>query len=410
MSKYKRTVGSGTVTIYDSPGLQDGIQDEEVEKQYLKDLKENCGKVDLNLYCVKINDNMQRSEIEAIKNLSDALGKEELWQKTLFVLTFANEIVKPMSYTLDQYFDMQMAEWKALLQYTLTKRVCNSNEAINVQVVPAGNSHVHSPQAAQCDIWLRTLWFQLLGEKGKDEHAVIINHLQKNYRNSLHILVTGRTGAGKSTLVNSIVGKYVAIEGDSISLLGKTKKVSKYERKIPGADSTIYIYDSPGLQDSGNENKHLKDLEESCRGVDFNLYCVRMKDRLQRSEVDTMKKLSDKFGKKEFWQKTLFVLTFANEITLPKRLTLSQYFRKRKVEWETLLQNTLIEKVGIRKEAANVPVVPAGCSNEHSLPATPQYDWLSKLRTQCLDRIPNPILRSITWGQMPQSPESERSD
>ena len=94
----------------------------------------------------------------------------------------------------------------------------------------------------------------------------------------LRILITGRTRAGKSALVNSIVGEYVADEGDFP--WGQTTKVKRYEKTV--GDVQIWIYDSPCLQDGIIDKKveeiYLKDLEENCREVDLNLYCVKMND------------------------------------------------------------------------------------------------------------------------------------
>ena len=286
---------------------------------------------------------------------------------------------------------------------TLINKLFINDEAAEVQVVPAGYSHEFSLPAAECDSWLRTLWLKLLKEERADlpMDTAIIDYLQKKHKNSLRILVTGSAGAGKSALVNSIVEEYVAIEGNLP--LGETTGVTKHEKRV--GPLKIYIYDSPGLQGGINDNQHLNSLEENCREVDFNLYCMKMNGKIQRSDVDTMKKLSDALGKEEFWRKTLFVLTFANEVKLPKNSTPAQHFRKRKAEWKTLLQNMLNEKAGI---TANVPVVPAGWIDEPSLPDAPQRDWLSKLWIQCLDRIRNivnPIILRINLEQIPQPPE-----
>ena len=243
-----------------------------------------------------------------------------------------------------------------------------------------------------------------------------VNRILAEGKGGLRILVTGRTGAGKSALVNSIVGEDVAEEGDLPR--GQTTEVTKYEKKV--GDVTVTIYDSPGLQDVISdktiEEQYLKDLEKNCREVDLNLYCIKMNDRMRPSEYDAMKKLSRAFGMEEFWQNTLFVLTFANEIALPRNetditCTLFDHFSKLVSEWKTLLQDALTEKVGIIKEVAeNVPIVPAGYSDEPCLPANYDY-WLSKLWFQCLDRtedVARPIFLKINWGRLRPSEEVKK--
>ena len=77
VSKYERNIGCNTtVTVYDSPGLQDGTKGKEDEKLVLNKLKETCREVDLYLYCVKMNDTvkMQPSEVDAVGYRSAAIS------------------------------------------------------------------------------------------------------------------------------------------------------------------------------------------------------------------------------------------------------------------------------------------------------------------------------------------------
>ena len=113
----------------------------------------------------------------------------------------------------------------------------------------------------------------------------------------------------------------------------------------------------------------------------------------------------------KFWQNTLFVLTFANQVTLPTNQSnissLREYFNKQISIWEDLLQQEALIKVGIDSGVAvNVPVVPAGYSDKPDLPGA-DY-WLSRLWFRCLYRTAGdarPLLLEINWKQLRSSDE-----
>ena len=169
----------------------------------------------------------------------------------------------------------------------------------------------------------------------------------------------------------------------------QTTKLTKYKKTV--GDVEIWIYDSPGyLTSIDDEELYLKDLQENCSEVDLNLYCVKMNDKILKSDKDTIVKLSNSFGKDEFWRNTLIVLTFANEVKSPARFgnfTPVDYFSKRMSECKMALHRVLTEDVQVTKEVVeNIPIIPAGYSDEPSLPAANFDNWLKDLWFQCLDR------------------------
>ena len=118
---------------------------------------------------------------------------------------------------------------------------------------------------------------------------------------------------------------------------------------------------------------------------------------MRDSDEAAIEKVSYAFGMENFWQNTLIVLTFANDITPPKSRRNAEspvaLFERLILEWKTVLRRTLIEKAHITREVAeNVPIVPAGYSEQPSLPAAKSDCWLSTLWFECLNRTKHNII------------------
>ena len=66
-----------------------------------------------------------------------------------------------------------------------------------------------------------------------------------NSVDTLSIMVTGKTGAGKTSLINGLIGEKVGIEGKTLD--PQTAQVTTIRRNLQGISVTIW--DTPGLQD-----------------------------------------------------------------------------------------------------------------------------------------------------------------
>jgi len=204
----------------------------------------------------------------------------------------------------------------------------------------------------------------------------IANKPQKN----LNILVTGKTGVGKSRLVNALVGRRVAKEGRLRDPC--TDAETPYRVYIAGIE--VIIWDSRGLQDgTDNDELYLANLKEinSKHGFDIVIYCIRMDDtKFYSADKEAIRKLTRGFGN-DLWKKAVIALTFANKVEDPDEDDEFAYFMGEMSEWERQIDGLLTE-LQIDSQVRNaLNVVPAGNYKKLRLPTCD--NWLADLWTSC---------------------------
>lgn len=210
----------------------------------------------------------------------------------------------------------------------------------------------------------------------KDEVLSLI--LQQN-RKPLSILITGKTGVGKSRLVNALVGQPVAPEGRERSR-GCTDTVTAYSVVIHGI--TVLVWDSPGLQDRTVRNEDLYFRGVKQHGCDLMIYCSRMDvHRFTPDDEMAIRTLTRVFGK-EIRKKTVIALTFANKIEDPDEGDEEAYFKDEHRLWKEAID--LFLRTELRLESlvlGAISVVPAGNYKKLRLPTS--ENWLSELWISC---------------------------
>ena len=134
--------------------------------------------------------------------------------------------------------------------------------------------------------------------------------LKKN--NKYRILLTGKMGTGKTTLIKGLKENYVP---ENQSLLPHTKIVTPYNFDREGFN--FILFDTPGLEDtedSSHDLEYINDMVKKSRKPDLIIFAVKMSDTFRDEDTNAIVNISNAFGWK-VWENAMFVLTNANMVT-----------------------------------------------------------------------------------------------
>ena len=204
----------------------------------------------------------------------------------------------------------------------------------------------------------------------------------------LGVLVVGKTGTGKSRLINNIFAEYVAEEGDDLE--SETEGIVEHRGQVRGTE--VIVHDTQGLADtkSADDEQILEKIGKLIASnlIDLTVFCVSMKDtRLDRDIKRTFIELN-RMGLN--WENTIIVLTFADEFHVPpkQKEKRAQYFPEKVTKWRESIQKELKESVGLPPEiAGKIAVYPATYDYDEPLPS--KEDWYSPLWLGILKALPN---------------------
>jgi GTP-binding protein EngB required for normal cell division len=202
-------------------------------------------------------------------------------------------------------------------------------------------------------------------------------------------LLIGRTGVGKSSTINSLMGREVAPVGE---FEAETKVVNAYT--APSSAIIPYIvYDTPGLCDAdGNNEQYLKLIHSKIRNpIDCLWFVTQLDDsRVRSDEIDTIRHATNAFGK-DIWKRAVIVFTRSDKVAAKDY---ARFLAKR----SELVRNEISVHVG-REISQQIPSV--AVTNES--PKTPDGKlWLGRLFVNTFTRISDEgldgfLLEIVNW-------------
>ena len=196
---------------------------------------------------------------------------------------------------------------------------------------------------------------------------------------SVSILVAGKVGTGKSSLINSVNGCDVATEGEA-----QTTQLKSYPMQVETIANNVRtqirvtFWDSPGIGSLYRDEDALyTQLAAKYKEADLLFYCLDMRQRLSKDDVNGITRLTEALGP-ELWKNAVFVLTFANEVkpppgSYPDQAT--QHFKDTLHSWKDAIGRLLGERLSVPEEIIrDIAIIPAGY---HQQAPPDRRDWFT---------------------------------
>ncbi|WP_445246096.1 GTPase [Microcoleus sp. OTE_8_concoct_300] len=191
-------------------------------------------------------------------------------------------------------------------------------------------------------------------------------------RKRLVFFVAGRTGWGKSSTVNSLVGKVVSKVSDYEP---ETADVTGFEFEMNGVKAIIF--DTPGLRDGkGNDETYIELMRSKVEKPDSMLYVSRLDETRQEDDRQVIKIISAALGER-VWEYTVIVFTFANNVKP------SQYQTKLDAKTK-IIRELIADHISDKEVADQIPVV----AIDNDSDTTPDgKKWLGYFVTALVEKV-----------------------
>jgi len=211
-------------------------------------------------------------------------------------------------------------------------------------------------------------------DKHFDMAQEVLDMTEKELNNlePVNILLIGKSGVGKSTLINSVFRERLADTGTG-------KPVTKHLQKISRKDVPITLYDTRGLELNPAVQKEVQDeihsLIEENRGTEDAIhvayYCIQAtSSRIEESEIDMIQAISEK---------------------IPVILTLTQAIGEQAAEFHRVLEEMNLPVAAVHSVLAQPYVI----SEDYTVDAF----GLKELIERTFNLIPESVRKAFTNAQ-----------
>lgn len=184
------------------------------------------------------------------------------------------------------------------------------------------------------------------------------------------ILLVGRTGTGKSSTINSLLGREAAAVGGVVPV---TDSIQYFDCELN--DAVIRLYDTPGLCDSAdmsNDDEYIKAIKEALPSIDLVLFITPLNEtRVSKDERVALRSLSAAIGK-HLWENMIVIFTFACS-PLPGNSEYVDFVDIRVSAFKSFVTELSSEKV-----SRELPFLPVDNTN---LICPDNHEWVPELFT-----------------------------
>jgi len=203
------------------------------------------------------------------------------------------------------------------------------------------------------------------------------------------IAVMGQVKAGKSSLINALVGKTAAPTG----VLPLTRQVHRFEYPIPGSSNVVTLLDTPGYDEADVSTKQLREITIASEAADLLLLVMAANVSARQADL-TMVTTLDKYYRERPHLKPPVIIAVLTHIDLlrPVREWAPPY------DWQnpqSLKEESIAGAVAYVRELFGPRVSGYACvytGNAHAKD--------SKVDTSVLDELVPQILEHLNQGQM----------